>query len=498
MSGGMQDVDLESGSSKSEMILYESSSEAQLEYLSESEPIPKKNKMDGGIRVAKQASNNLEAGSTGAGSAVPFQSPAVQTPTFGGTNGGALPVKKVSPVPRRTRRQVAISTTAEESDDPRAAPKRVKRKRASPTRTTQPLRRRTSVTSTGQEQHSSASPASSPELPPSPPPSSPSREPHRAMPTTTPPVHRTARPVRECRISAANKAIASPLSVKMSGSANAPSSKDKDVLGGKKAIVQGPGQPSAGPSLLKKGGETDCSRALATSSQLPTETQLTPAIQRKLSYLEPRLAFMRSVEDYLGLVERMYFPHLLPSSLDKEHAEADKGGPLTSADPCLFDKIIYDLVVEDNPPHSRRPYHEAVDVEARRRKLANHQVDTIQPQLAAFLGRRSLRGASTPFISTKSETATSSFASVTALEFLVSPVRKKQILDSWAPLEVAKFQAAVCSYGKRFHEIAQVVGTKSPHDCIDFYYQIWKLSSRYKSWKAHRYESEYLRDLAGQ
>lgn len=82
--------------------------------------------------------------------------------------------------------------------------------------------------------------------------------------------------------------------------------------------------------------------------------------------------------------------------------------------------------------------------------------------------------------------------SITSLEFLVSKIRKPFILDLWTPLEIAKFEGAICCYGKQFHEVSQVVGTKNYKECIDFYYQLWKMTNRYRAWKDHRTQSECI------
>ena len=95
------------------------------------------------------------------------------------------------------------------------------------------------------------------------------------------------------------------------------------------------------------------------------------------------------------------------------------------------------------------------------------------------------------------------------------------MLDKWAPLEVAKFEAAMCLCGKQFALVAkvrrapscvrrcgagvscwgapgivpdapfpartllgdsQVIGTKTAEECIEFYYA-WKQSKNYGLWK---------------
>ena len=42
----------------------------------------------------------------------------------------------------------------------------------------------------------------------------------------------------------------------------------------------------------------------------------------------------------------------------------------------------------------------------------------------------------------------------------------------------------MCVYGKEFHQISAILGTKTTAEVIEFYYS-WKFSSHYYSWKAH-------------
>ena len=42
----------------------------------------------------------------------------------------------------------------------------------------------------------------------------------------------------------------------------------------------------------------------------------------------------------------------------------------------------------------------------------------------------------------------------------------------------------MCVYGKEFHQISAVIGTKTTAEVIEFYYS-WKFSSHYYSWKTH-------------
>ena len=70
----------------------------------------------------------------------------------------------------------------------------------------------------------------------------------------------------------------------------------------------------------------------------------------------------------------------------------------------------------------------------------------------------------------------------TTLGRLTSPMRETSPLDFWAPIEVAKFESAMCLVGKQFPLISKVIGTKSASEVIEFYY-LWKQSKNYKIWK---------------
>ena len=55
--------------------------------------------------------------------------------------------------------------------------------------------------------------------------------------------------------------------------------------------------------------------------------------------------------------------------------------------------------------------------------------------------------------------------------------------DFWSPYEIALFESSICVLGKSFPTIANVIGTKSTKDVIEFYY-VWKESKNYAHWKA--------------
>mmetsp|Transcript_19781 Transcript_19781/g.36669 ORF Transcript_19781/g.36669 Transcript_19781/m.36669 type:complete len:186 (+) Transcript_19781:98-655(+) len=65
---------------------------------------------------------------------------------------------------------------------------------------------------------------------------------------------------------------------------------------------------------------------------------------------------------------------------------------------------------------------------------------------------------------------------------LVSPLRRVNPEDNWSPHEIATFEAAICSYGKRFHSIQRMVKTKTTREVVSFYY-VWKKTENYCVWK---------------
>ena len=63
----------------------------------------------------------------------------------------------------------------------------------------------------------------------------------------------------------------------------------------------------------------------------------------------------------------------------------------------------------------------------------------------------------------------------TTLGRLCAPARDGAVFDAWAPLEVARFEAAICLFGKDFGAIARAIGSKSAAQVIEFFYA-WKQS----------------------
>jgi len=82
------------------------------------------------------------------------------------------------------------------------------------------------------------------------------------------------------------------------------------------------------------------------------------------------------------------------------------------------------------------------------------------------------------------------FGTVSALQYLKSPMRRPTVIERWCPYEIAVFEASIAEHGKEFHLVQRDVQTKSTREIIDFYY-IWKKTSHYMRWK-DQYVPPYL------
>ena len=72
--------------------------------------------------------------------------------------------------------------------------------------------------------------------------------------------------------------------------------------------------------------------------------------------------------------------------------------------------------------------------------------------------------------------------SSTTLGRLLCPLRVPSVLDRWSPIEVARFEGALCLYGKNFALVQRAVQTKNHKEIVEFFYD-WKQSAHYKVWK---------------
>jgi hypothetical protein len=71
---------------------------------------------------------------------------------------------------------------------------------------------------------------------------------------------------------------------------------------------------------------------------------------------------------------------------------------------------------------------------------------------------------------------------ISALGYLKGSFRRPLVIETWAPYEIAVFEASLGHYGKDFHRVQKEIATKSCQEVVDFYY-IWKKTSHYVRWK---------------
>lgn len=127
-----------------------------------------------------------------------------------------------------------------------------------------------------------------------------------------------------------------------------------------------------------------------------------------------------------------------------------------------------------------------------------HNIDP-EEQYNAFLKRQSINNGymkSNTKANTKNshllEPITNAESIISPLQLLTHPFRNREVIDLWGPHEVILFECGVCKYGKEFDKIQRVIKTKTTKEIVDFYYCVWKRTSRYKAWKSNRQLSEYI------
>lgn len=64
-----------------------------------------------------------------------------------------------------------------------------------------------------------------------------------------------------------------------------------------------------------------------------------------------------------------------------------------------------------------------------------------------------------------------------AIAFLKSQYRKREVVDSWSPLEVALFTAGIARFGRDWQSVKSILPHKSAPEMSAFYYSVWKGSS---------------------
>ncbi len=71
---------------------------------------------------------------------------------------------------------------------------------------------------------------------------------------------------------------------------------------------------------------------------------------------------------------------------------------------------------------------------------------------------------------------------ISALGYILSPLRRASTIEKWSPYEVAVFEGSLSLFGKDFWQASKLIKTKSTKDVIEFYY-CWKKTDHYKQWK---------------
>jgi hypothetical protein len=122
------------------------------------------------------------------------------------------------------------------------------------------------------------------------------------------------------------------------------------------------------------------------------------------------------------------------------------------------------------------------------RRVAAHQLADDYVEIASSIALQSL-GQLGPY-GFEPENGSYPLEAVSVLRFLKSPMRRTSVLERWAPLEIALFEAALSEYGKEFHKVQREIKTKNTREVIDFYY-IWKKTAHYQRWKK-QYVPPYL------
>lgn len=73
-----------------------------------------------------------------------------------------------------------------------------------------------------------------------------------------------------------------------------------------------------------------------------------------------------------------------------------------------------------------------------------------------------------------------------AIELLKSNFRKREVIDSWNPLDTALFIAGITRFGRDWASVKSLLPHKSSMELSQFYYSVWKGSKMYFTWKKIR------------
>mmetsp|Transcript_9438 Transcript_9438/g.14150 ORF Transcript_9438/g.14150 Transcript_9438/m.14150 type:complete len:374 (+) Transcript_9438:61-1182(+) len=75
------------------------------------------------------------------------------------------------------------------------------------------------------------------------------------------------------------------------------------------------------------------------------------------------------------------------------------------------------------------------------------------------------------------------------LEELVCPIRKTRTIESWCARDIALFEELIYELGKDFGKISRRIPGKSTSQVVEFYYNAWKFSRNWHSWRCRSLSS---------
>jgi len=108
-----------------------------------------------------------------------------------------------------------------------------------------------------------------------------------------------------------------------------------------------------------------------------------------------------------------------------------------------------------------------------------HLVDTLMRSASGLYYKRKHTGTAT-YVAVGPDYGVNHYG---GLDMLLSPIRKRHIIEGWTPREMALFEACICRYGKDFQFMSKTIGSKTTRQCVEFYYRVWKRSKHYRTWK---------------
>ena len=188
---------------------------------------------------------------------------------------------------------------------------------------------------------------------------------------------------------------------------------------------------------------------------------------------EERLGPSRRLEEYLAFVGNTYYS--LPQS---GNSTGDGGSSSSTSSTSVVQSAwksnstvvsVGDLFPEQKQEVLKEESGESVT----RRKTKNKQYsNSMELDKNTTDGSKS-KNADRSLVPGRDEIPGLTLQRQTTLGILRNPARPRQVLDEWAPKQVALFESAICIYGKNFYAIQKVIGDKSLKQVIEFYY-LWK------------------------